>query len=74
VHEAENGQDIQITRHGKPVAIIISLKKYNALFKSEKAIFLVPEFHFGTNLWKFHFQSIIAMVLTARPYNGNLIG
>jgi len=39
VHKAETGQDIQITRHGKTVAVIVSLKKYNAFFKSEKGIF-----------------------------------
>ncbi len=39
VHEVENGEDIQITRHGKPVAVIVSLEKYNTIFKSEKGIF-----------------------------------
>ena len=39
VHQVENGQDIQITRHGKPVAVIVSLEKYNVIFKAEKGIF-----------------------------------
>ena len=32
VHLAETGQDIQITRHGKPVAVMISLEKYQRAF------------------------------------------
>ncbi|MDQ5767053.1 type II toxin-antitoxin system Phd/YefM family antitoxin [Thiothrix subterranea] len=32
VHLAESGQDIQITRHGKPVAVMISLAKYQRAF------------------------------------------
>jgi prevent-host-death family protein len=32
VHLAETGQDIHITRHGKPVAVMISLTKYQHAF------------------------------------------
>ena len=39
VHEVENGQDIQITRHGKPVAVIVSQERYSSAFSSEKGIF-----------------------------------
>lgn len=39
VHDVENGLDIQITRHGKPVAVIVSLKRYSRAFSSGKGIF-----------------------------------
>ncbi|VAX09436.1 hypothetical protein MNBD_GAMMA26-133 [hydrothermal vent metagenome] len=39
VHHAEAGQDIQITRHGQTVAVIVSLKRYNSAFSSGKGIF-----------------------------------
>ena len=39
VHTVEQGEDIQITRHGKPVAVIISLEKYNRALASGKGIF-----------------------------------
>jgi prevent-host-death family protein len=39
VHDAEKGQDIQITRHGKPVAVIVSLERYNQAFGFGKGIF-----------------------------------
>jgi len=39
VHDAEQGQDIQITRHGKPVAVIVSLERYNQAFSLDKGIF-----------------------------------
>ncbi len=39
VHDVENGQDIQITRHGKPVAVIVSLERYSRAFRSGKGIF-----------------------------------
>lgn len=32
VHRAEAGEDIHMTRHGKPVAVIISLAKYQQAF------------------------------------------
>ena len=31
VRKAEQGEDIQITRHGKPVAVMVSLEKYKRL-------------------------------------------
>ncbi len=31
VREAEAGQDIQLTRHGKPVAIVVGAGRYQAL-------------------------------------------
>ena len=39
VHDVEKGQDIQITRHGKSVAVIVSLERYNLAFGSSKGIF-----------------------------------
>ena len=39
VHDVEKGQDIQITRHGKPVAVIISLERYSLAFSSGKGIY-----------------------------------
>jgi prevent-host-death family protein len=38
VHLAETGQDIHITRHGKPVAVMISLAKYQRTFTGETTI------------------------------------
>jgi prevent-host-death family protein len=35
VHDAENGKPVQITRRGKPVAIVLSLSEYQRLI-SEK--------------------------------------
>lgn len=39
VHNVEKGEDIQITRHGKPVAVIVSLERYKHAFGSGKGIF-----------------------------------
>ena len=39
VHDVEKGKDIQITRHGKPVAVIVSLERYSHAFGSGKGIF-----------------------------------
>ncbi len=39
VHKAEEGEDIQITRHGKPVAVIVSLERYQRAFGSNKGAF-----------------------------------
>ena len=39
VHRAEQGEDIQITRHGKPVAVIVSQEKYHRAFASGNGIF-----------------------------------
>ena len=39
VRDVENGQDIQITRHGKPVAVMVSLERYSRAFSSGKGIF-----------------------------------
>lgn len=39
VHKAEQGEDIQITRHGKPVAVMVSLERYNRAFGSGKGAF-----------------------------------
>ena len=39
VYDVENGLDIQITRHGKPVAVIVSMDRYNRAFGSGKGIF-----------------------------------
>lgn len=39
VHLAEQGTDIQITRHGKPVAVLISLERYQQAFPKSQGIF-----------------------------------
>jgi len=39
VHHAEQSEDIQITRHGKPVAVIVSLERYQHALQSGKGIF-----------------------------------
>jgi len=39
VHDVEKGQDIHITRHGKPVAVIVSIDRYSRAFSSGKGIF-----------------------------------
>ncbi len=39
VRDVENGQDIQVTRHGKPVAVMVSLERYGSSFSSGKGIF-----------------------------------
>ncbi len=39
VHKAEQGEDIQITRHGKPVAVMVSLERYNRAFGRENVVF-----------------------------------
>lgn len=39
VHQAESGEDIQITRHGKPVAVMVSLDRYQHAFGEKKGIY-----------------------------------
>lgn len=39
VHQVEKGDDIQITRHGKPVAVIVSLERYNHAFSTGRGIY-----------------------------------
>lgn len=39
VHKAEQGEDIQITRHGKPVAVMVSLERYTLAFGTNKGVF-----------------------------------
>lgn len=39
VHQAESGEDIQITRHGKPVAVMVSLNRYQQAFGEKKGIY-----------------------------------
>jgi len=35
IHEAEAGNDICITRHGKPVAMLVSMERYNHKIANE---------------------------------------
>ena len=35
IHEAENGNDLCITRHGKPVAMLVSIERYENKFTDE---------------------------------------
>ncbi|MDD2893673.1 MAG: type II toxin-antitoxin system Phd/YefM family antitoxin [Halothiobacillaceae bacterium] len=39
IHKAEQGEDIQITRHGKPVAVIVSLERYQRVLATNKGVF-----------------------------------
>ncbi|MBO0611982.1 MAG: hypothetical protein RL122_2900 [Pseudomonadota bacterium] len=39
IHAAEAGGDIHITRHGRPVAVLISEQRYQQLFNTGKAVF-----------------------------------
>jgi prevent-host-death family protein len=39
IHAAEAGGDIHITRHGRPVAVLISEERYQQLFSTSKAVF-----------------------------------
>lgn len=39
VHAAEGGGDIHITRHGRPVAVLISEARYQQMFSTGKGIF-----------------------------------
>jgi len=39
VHTVEQGEDIKITRHGKPVAVMVSLERYNRALGSGKGIY-----------------------------------
>jgi len=36
IHEAETGNDICITRHGKAVAMLVSMERYNTVVAKEK--------------------------------------
>jgi len=36
IHGVEAGESAQLTRYGKPVAVLLSLKKYNALKQKNK--------------------------------------
>jgi len=40
IHAAESGEDIHISRHGKPVAVLISEERYQQLSKPENAVFM----------------------------------
>ncbi|HRJ51564.1 MAG TPA: type II toxin-antitoxin system Phd/YefM family antitoxin [Candidatus Thiothrix moscowensis] len=39
IHAAEAGDDIHITRHGRPVAVLISEERYQQLFSTGKSVF-----------------------------------
>lgn len=39
IHAAEAGGDIHITRHGRPVVVLISEQRYQQLFNTGKAVF-----------------------------------
>lgn len=39
VHSVEAGEDIQLTRHGRPVAVLVSQARYQRIFGSGKAVF-----------------------------------
>lgn len=39
VHLVESGEDVHITRHGKPVAVMVSLERYTQAFTAGKGIF-----------------------------------
>lgn len=39
IHAAEAGADIHISRHGKPVAVLVSEARYQQLFNTGKDVF-----------------------------------
>ncbi len=39
VHLAEAGEDIHLTRHGRPVAVLVSQARYQQMFRSRQAVF-----------------------------------
>ena len=39
IHSAEEGQDIHITRHGQPVAVLISEKRYKQAFGADNNLY-----------------------------------
>jgi prevent-host-death family protein len=39
IHATEAGADIHLTRHGRPVAVLISEERYQQMFGSGKAVF-----------------------------------
>lgn len=39
VRLVESGEDLHITRHGKPVAVMVSLERYTRAFTAGKGIF-----------------------------------
>jgi prevent-host-death family protein len=45
IHDAENGKPVQIVRHGKPVAVVLSLGEYQRLTSDH--------IEFGVDLAKF---------------------
>ena len=36
IHSVEDGSAVQLTRHGKPVAVLVSFAHYQGLFKQKK--------------------------------------
>lgn len=39
IYAVERGEDIHLTRHGKPVAVLISEERYQQLFQAGKGVF-----------------------------------
>ena len=39
IYTVEQGEDIHLTRHGKPVAVLISEERYQQLFTNGKQVF-----------------------------------
>ena len=37
IHQTENGKPIHLSRHGKPVAVLVSREQYDRLTKVEKS-------------------------------------
>jgi prevent-host-death family protein len=54
IHATEAGTDIHLTRHGRPVAVLISEERYQQMFGTGKAVFseilLWRELHGGIDL------------------------
>jgi len=49
VHEAEEGQAVQLTRHGKPAAVVIGIAEYGRL--SERAEGTLSRFEAWRRAW-----------------------
>ncbi len=57
VHDIENGPAVQLTRHGKPVAVLISISQYKKLVSRPK--------NFWATLSAFRESADISMLLSS---------
>ena len=69
VHRAEAGGPIELTRRGKPVAVLLSMAAYERLRRASTADFLVAldAFRAGTDLAALDLAGALADVRDAGP-------